>query len=95
MLPDELKGSTFTISNAGNIGGLFATPIINFPEVAILGVHKIQKMPRVIDGEIVIREVMYLSVSIDHRIVDGADGCRFLSHIKSSLEEPGRLLLEI
>jgi len=93
--PDELKGSTFTISNAGNIGGLFATPIINFPEVAILGVHKIQKTPRVIDDEIVIRDVMYLSVSIDHRIVDGADGCRFLELIKKNLEEPSRLLLEI
>ena len=93
--PDELKGSTFTITNAGNIGGLFATPIINFPEVAILGVHKIQKTPRVIDGEIVIRDVMYLSVSIDHRIVDGAEGCRFLSLIKKNLEEPSRLLLEI
>ena len=92
---DELKGSTFTITNAGNIGGLFATPIINFPEVAILGVHKIQKTPRVVDGEIVIRDVMHLSVSIDHRIVDGADGCRFLALLKSCLEEPSRLLLEI
>jgi len=93
--PEELKGGTFTITNAGAIGGLFATPIINFPEVAILGVHKIEKTPRVVGGEIRIRDVMYLSVSIDHRIVDGADGVRFLNVLKSCLEDPKRLLVEI
>ncbi len=91
---EELKGGTFTITNAGNIGGLFATPIINFPEVAILGVHKIQKTPRVVGGQILVRDVMYLSVSIDHRIVDGAMGGRFLNVVKSCLEDPKTLLLE-
>lgn len=94
IMPDELRGGTFSITNAGNIGGLFATPIINFPEVAILGVHKIHDAARVIDGEIQIRKVMYLSVSIDHRIVDGADGVRFLNVIKRCLEDPRKLILE-
>lgn len=92
--PDELRGGTFSITNAGNIGGLFATPIINFPEVAILGVHKIHDAPRVVGGEIRVRKVMYLSVSIDHRIVDGADGVRFLNLIKRCLEDPKKLVLE-
>ncbi len=92
--PEDLKGGSFSITNAGNIGGLFATPIINFPEVAILGVHKIHKAPRVVEGEIQVRDVMYLSVSIDHRIVDGADGVRFLNLIKTCLEDPRKLLLE-
>jgi pyruvate dehydrogenase E2 component (dihydrolipoamide acetyltransferase) len=92
--PEDLKGGSFSITNAGNIGGLFATPIINFPEVAILGVHKIHQAPRVVDGQIQIRDVMYLSVSIDHRIVDGADGVRFLNLIKTCLEDPKKLLLE-
>ncbi|MFQ5505335.1 MAG: dihydrolipoamide acetyltransferase family protein [Planctomycetota bacterium] len=91
---EELKGGTFSITNAGKIGGLLATPIINFPEVAILGVHRIQKTPRVVGGEIRIRDVMYLSVSIDHRIVDGADGARFLNLVKSCLEDPKKLLVE-
>ncbi|MCB9880550.1 MAG: 2-oxo acid dehydrogenase subunit E2 [Planctomycetes bacterium] len=94
VMPDELRGGTFSITNAGNIGGLFATPIINFPEVAILGVHKIHDAPRVVDGEIRIRKVMYLSVSIDHRIVDGADGVRFLNVVKRCLEDPKKLVLE-
>jgi pyruvate dehydrogenase E2 component (dihydrolipoamide acetyltransferase) len=92
---DELKGGTFSITNAGNLGGLFATPIINFPEVAILGVHKITQQPRVVDGEIRVRDIMYCSVSIDHRIVDGADGVRFLNVIKRCLENPQQMLLEI
>ncbi|PIE22367.1 MAG: dienelactone hydrolase [Planctomycetota bacterium] len=92
---DELRGGTFTITNAGNIGGLFATPIINFPEVAILGVHKIQAQPRVVDGEIKVRDIMYCSVSIDHRIVDGADGVRFLNVVKRCLENPQQMLLEL
>ncbi|HHI79038.1 MAG TPA: 2-oxo acid dehydrogenase subunit E2 [Planctomycetes bacterium] len=92
--PEDLKGGSFSITNAGNIGGLFATPIINFPEVAILGVHKIHKAPRVVEGQILVRDVMYLSVSIDHRIVDGADGVRFLNVLKNCLEDPKKLLLE-
>jgi pyruvate/2-oxoglutarate dehydrogenase complex dihydrolipoamide acyltransferase (E2) component len=90
---DDLQGSTFTITNAGNIGGLFATPVINFPEVAILGVHAIKKTPIVKDGDIVVGDVMYLSVSIDHRIVDGATGARWMNVVKECLENPTRLLL--
>ena len=90
---DQLTGGTFTITNAGNIGGLFATPVINFPEVAILGVHQIKKRPIVRDGEIVIGDEMYLSVSIDHRLVDGAIGARWMNVLKECLENPKRLLL--
>jgi pyruvate dehydrogenase E2 component (dihydrolipoamide acetyltransferase) len=95
--PDELRGSTFTITNAGNIGGILATPILNFPEVGILGVHRIQKKPGVVttpDGdEICVRSYMNLSISVDHRLVDGADAVRFLVHIKSLLETPALLAL--
>jgi len=90
---DDLTGGTFTITNAGNIGGLFATPVINFPEVAILGVHAIKDTPVVKDGQIVIGKKMYLSVSIDHRIVDGATGARWMNVVKEHLEQPWRLLL--
>ena len=90
---DDLTGGTFTITNAGNIGGLFATPVINFPEVAILGVHAIKDTPVVRDGEIVVGKKMYLSISIDHRIVDGATGARWMNVVKEHLEQPYRLLL--
>ncbi|MBI3817542.1 MAG: 2-oxo acid dehydrogenase subunit E2 [Planctomycetes bacterium] len=94
---DDLQGGTFTITNAGNIGGIFATPVINFPEVAILGVHRIRREPAVVvrDGKEVIepRSMMMLSVSIDHRIVDGATGARFLMRMKQLLEEPALLSL--
>jgi pyruvate dehydrogenase E2 component (dihydrolipoamide acetyltransferase) len=89
---EDLQGGTFTITNAGNIGGLFATPVINFPEVAILGVHKIAKTPRVVHDRIAIRDVMYLSISIDHRINDGATGARFMNAVKAMLEDPKRIL---
>ena len=90
---DDLTGGTFTITNAGNIGGLFATPVINFPEVAILGVHAIKDTPVIRDGAIVVGKKMYLSVSIDHRLVDGATGARWMNVIKEHLEHPYRLLL--
>jgi len=90
---DDLTGGTFTITNAGNIGGLFATPIINFPEVAILGVHAIKDTPVIRDGQIVVGKKMYLSVSIDHRLVDGATGARWMNVIKEHLEQPWRLFL--
>ena len=91
---DDLQGGTFTLTNAGNIGGLFATPVINFPEVSIMGVHKIKKAPIVNeDGEIAVGSVMYLSLSIDHRIVDGATGARWMNVAKELLEAPQRLLL--
>ncbi len=95
--PDELRGSTFTITNAGNIGGILATPIINFPDIAILGVHRIVKRPGVIetpDGdEIAVRSYMNLSCSVDHRLADGADAARFLAWLRTLLENPGLLSL--
>ena len=82
------------MTNAGNIGGLLATPIINVPEVAILGVHAIRKRPWVVDDEIVVREIMLLSLSLDHRVVDGAVGAHFMNAVKEVLENPGLLLLD-
>jgi pyruvate dehydrogenase E2 component (dihydrolipoamide acetyltransferase) len=92
---EDLKDGTFTITNAGNIGGLFATPVINYPEAAIVGVHAIKQKPWIVDGEIKVRDIMYLSISIDHRMNDGATGARFMNHVVSLLTDPGRLLLEI
>ncbi len=91
---DEIQGSTFTITNVGGIGGVFATPIINYPEVAILGVHKITKRPVVKDNQVMIREMTYLSVSFDHRVLDGAMAAQFMNVIKQYLEDPKLLLLE-
>jgi 2-oxoglutarate dehydrogenase complex dihydrolipoamide succinyltransferase (E2) component len=91
---DEIQGSTFTITNVGGIGGVFATPIINYPEVAILGVHKITKRPVVKENQIVIRDMTYLSVSFDHRVLDGAMAAEFMNMIKQYLEDPKLLLLE-
>ena len=90
---DDLTGGTFTITNAGNIGGLFATPVINFPEVAICGVHAIKDTPVIRDGECVPGKKMYLSVSIDHRLVDGATGAHWMNVVKDHLEQPYRMLL--
>jgi len=95
--PDELSGGTFTITNAGNIGGTLATPIINFPEIAILGVHRIQKKPGVVEtpqgDRIEVRQYMNLSASVDHRLSDGANAARFLVTMKRLLENPGLLAL--
>jgi pyruvate dehydrogenase E2 component (dihydrolipoamide acetyltransferase) len=95
--PEDLKGSTFSITNAGNIGGTLATPIINFPDIAILGVHRIVKRPGVIEtpegDEIAIRQYMNLSCSVDHRLADGADAARFLAYLRRLLETPGLLSL--
>ena len=91
---DEIQGSTFTITNVGGIGGVFATPIINYPEVAILGVHKITKRPVVKDNQVVVRDMTYLSVSFDHRVLDGAMAAEFMNVIKQYLEDPKLLLLE-
>jgi pyruvate dehydrogenase E2 component (dihydrolipoamide acetyltransferase) len=93
--PQDLQGSTFTITSAGNIGGLFATPVINYPEVGILGVHEIKERPVAVDGEVDVRDMMYLSLSFDHRVVDGADGARFCNRIIEFLETPTLLLAEI
>jgi pyruvate dehydrogenase E2 component (dihydrolipoamide acetyltransferase) len=92
--PSDLGGSTFTITSLGALGGLSATPIINYPEVAILAVHKIAKRPAVVDDRIVIREIMNVSLSVDHRMVDGHDAAMFVAEIKASLETPGLLFLE-
>jgi len=92
---DDLQGSTFTITSLGADGGLFATPIINFPEVGILGVHRIKERPVVKDGQIVIGHVMLLSLSFDHRIVDGHVGAAFAYDVIGYLENPDRLFLEM
>jgi pyruvate dehydrogenase E2 component (dihydrolipoamide acetyltransferase) len=92
---DDLQGSTFTITSLGAQGGLFATPIVNFPEVAILGVHQMKQKPVVRDGQIVIGDVMLLSLSFDHRIIDGHIGAAFAYEIIAYLQDPDRLLLEI
>jgi pyruvate dehydrogenase E2 component (dihydrolipoamide acetyltransferase) len=92
---EELTGSTFTISSLGTLGGVLATPIINFPEVAILGVHKIKPTPVVRDGEIVVRDIMNLSISLDHRIVDGYEGAQFLQHVIELLQDPTLMFMEM
>lgn len=93
--PDELQGGTFTISNGGVYGSLLSTPIINPPQVAILGMHGIQERPVVRDGEIVIRPMMYLAMTYDHRLVDGRESVTFLRRIKDCIEHPTRILLEV
>ena len=90
---DELTGSTFTITSLGREGGLGATPIINHPEVAILGVHKAREMPVARNGEIVIRRIMNLSSAFDHRVVDGADGASLIQHLKRMLENPALIFM--
>lgn len=92
---DDITGGTFTITSTGKYGGLLATPVINHPEVAILGVHAIKAKPVVEDGAIVVGEVMNLSLSVDHRVVDGMNGARFLNLVVRLLEEPGRLLASL
>jgi 2-oxoglutarate dehydrogenase E2 component (dihydrolipoamide succinyltransferase) len=92
---DELVGGTFTISNGGVYGSLMSAPILNPPQVGILGMHKIQERPVVMGGEIAIRPMMYLALSYDHRIVDGQEAVRFLVRIKECIEDPERLLLDV
>ncbi len=92
---DELTGSTFTISSLGKLGGVMATPIVNFPEVGIVGVHKIEERPAVRDGKIVARWLMNLSISIDHRLADGWDGAMFLQDVKALLEDPTTMFMEM
>jgi pyruvate/2-oxoglutarate dehydrogenase complex dihydrolipoamide acyltransferase (E2) component len=92
--PEDLGGSSFTITSLGKLGGLFATPVINYPEVAILGIHEIKRRPIVRGDQIVIGDEMLLSLSFDHRIIDGHVGAAFAQEIIGLLEEPARLLLE-
>ncbi len=92
---DELMGGTFTISNGGVYGSLMSTPILNPPQSGILGMHKIQQRPMVVDGKIEIRPMMYLALSYDHRIIDGREAVTFLVRMKDCLEDPQRLILEV
>jgi len=92
---EELTGGTFTITNGGIFGSLMSTPILNPPQSGILGMHKIQERPVVVDGEIVARPMMYVALTYDHRIVDGREAVQFLVHMKEQLEDPARLILQI
>ena len=92
---DELKGGTCTITNIGPLGGVFATPIINQPELAIVGLHAIKERPEVVDGEIAIRKMMYLSISFDHRYVDGAEAARFMSDLVRLVSQPMLLMARL
>lgn len=92
---DELRGGSFTITNGGVFGSLLSTPILNPPQSAILGMHAIVKRPVVVKDQIVIRPMMYLALSYDHRIIDGRESVQFLVHMKENLEDPSRLLLEL
>ncbi|HYL01003.1 MAG TPA: 2-oxoglutarate dehydrogenase complex dihydrolipoyllysine-residue succinyltransferase [Steroidobacteraceae bacterium] len=91
----DLTGGTFTITNGGVFGSLMSTPIVNAPQSAILGMHKIQDRPMVVDGQVAVRPMMYLAVTYDHRIIDGRDAVQFLVTVKEALEDPGRMLLGI
>ncbi|HRE92544.1 MAG TPA: 2-oxo acid dehydrogenase subunit E2, partial [Myxococcota bacterium] len=95
LRPDELKGSTFTITSLGKLGGLFATPIINHPEVGILGIHQMSKRAAVVDDQLAIRQRMNISLSFDHRLIDGHEGAAFAQEIKRYLETPELMMLEM
>jgi 2-oxoglutarate dehydrogenase E2 component (dihydrolipoamide succinyltransferase) len=92
---EELTGGTFTITNGGTFGSLLSTPIVNSPQSAILGMHKIQDRPVVVDGQVVVRPMMYLALTYDHRIIDGREAVQFLVTVKQCLEDPARLVLSI
>ena len=92
---DDMKGGTFTISNGGVFGSLLSTPIINPPQSAVLGMHRIEERPVVVKGEIVIRPMMYLALSYDHRLIDGREAVTFLVRMKEALEDPTRLLIDL
>ncbi len=92
---EELTGGTFTITNGGVFGSLMSTPIVNAPQSAILGMHKIQDRPMVLEGQIAIRPMMYIAITYDHRIIDGREAVQFLVTVKECLEDPGRMLLGI
>jgi 2-oxoglutarate dehydrogenase E2 component (dihydrolipoamide succinyltransferase) len=92
---EDLTGGTFTITNGGVFGSLMSTPIVNAPQSAILGMHKIQERPMVVNGQVVVRPMMYLAVTYDHRIIDGREAVQFLVSVKESLEDPGRMLLGV
>jgi 2-oxoglutarate dehydrogenase E2 component (dihydrolipoamide succinyltransferase) len=91
----DMSGGTFTITNGGVFGSLLSTPIINAPQSAVLGMHTIQERPIAINGQVVIRPMMYVALSYDHRIIDGRESVLFLVHVKKLLENPNRMLLEL
>ncbi len=95
LKPEELMGGTFTITNGGVYGSLNSTPLLNPPQVGILGMHAIQERPVARDGQVVIRPMMYLALSYDHRIVDGREAVTFLRRVKELVENPVRLMLEV
>ncbi|HEX5446649.1 MAG TPA: 2-oxo acid dehydrogenase subunit E2, partial [Pirellulales bacterium] len=92
---EELQGGTFTISNGGVYGSLLSTPIVNPPQSGILGLHAIQDRPVARDGQVVVRPMMYVALTYDHRLVDGREAVLFLRHIKELMEDPSRMLLEV
>ena len=92
---EEMQGGTFTISNGGVYGSLMSSPILNAPQAGILGMHKIQERPVVVDGKIEARPMMYLALTYDHRLVDGREAVRFLVRLKECLEDPQRLILDL
>ena len=92
---EDMQGGTFTISNGGVYGSLMSTPILNAPQSGILGMHKIQDRPMVVGGQIVVRPMMYLALSYDHRVVDGQGAVTFLVKVKDYIEDPQRLLLDL
>ena len=91
----DLQGGTFTITNGGVFGSLLSTPIVNPPQSAILGMHAIQKRPVVVDDQVVVRPMMYLALSYDHRLIDGREAVQFLVRVKECVENPERLLLAV
>jgi 2-oxoglutarate dehydrogenase E2 component (dihydrolipoamide succinyltransferase) len=95
ITPSELRGGTFTITNGGVFGSLVSTPILNAPQSAILGMHAIQKRPVAIDDQVVIRPMMYLALSYDHRLIDGREAVSFLVRVKECVEAPERMMLEV
>ena len=95
MSMEDLTGGTFTITNGGVFGSMLSTPILNPPQSAILGMHAIQERPMVVDGDVAVRPMMYLALTYDHRIIDGKEAVQFLVSLKNSLEDPGRLLLQV
>ena len=92
---EDMQGGTFTISNGGVYGSLMSTPILNAPQSGILGMHKIQDRPVAVNGQVVIRPMMYLALSYDHRIVDGKEAVTFLVRVKENLEDPQRMILDL
>jgi 2-oxoglutarate dehydrogenase E2 component (dihydrolipoamide succinyltransferase) len=95
LTPDDLSGGTFTITNGGVFGSLLSTPILNPPQSGILGMHKIEERPMAVKGQVVIRPMMYVALSYDHRLVDGAQAVTFLVRVKEQLEDPARMVLEV